>query len=339
MKRIDELAKKLYDEVLNEYNIQGELNRKALSELLEEKLSKYNDDTQKVLEELIYTQLSDSIAAKAVDALIPDKLTLSEMLYNNSEKVSKESLALLTDGIKAKKTIQKISKKLYDGYDFNDNEVLDIKRKLPKYLQRELKKDKASQEFIKYVDNIKTKPLKTALKGIEDKLGEANSKALEKALKTVLEENSRYYATRIANTESHRARNLTRANDYLKNNDIEFVKLEMSSRHSIIDICDYHARLDLGYGRGIVPKDKMLTLPFHPNCMCRYKPYYKKVTKTKVKDEQKETMKQFSFNQQRQIVGSEEKLKEFHNGKDIYSLFNRIRPNYRLEKYVDVLKV
>ena len=39
-----------------------------------------------------------------------------------------------------------------------------------------------------------------------------------------LEEKSRYYANRIADTESNRAKNLSRADEFIKDDDIEFVK-------------------------------------------------------------------------------------------------------------------
>ncbi len=208
---------------------------KRLSEL-----QGYNKEVQKVLEELIYTELAASIATPAAATIVPSKLKLSEMLYKNADRVAKESLELLHQGIKAKRPIRDISKKLYDGYDFNDKEVLDVKKKLPKYLQRELKRKKVSKELTKYVDNIKTKHYKTALKALETKLNDVNQIGLEKALKVVLEEKNRYYADRIAKTESHRARNLSRADAYMKDDEVELVKYEMSSRHAITDICDFY---------------------------------------------------------------------------------------------------
>ena len=336
MERIDELSSKLYSEVLDQYNSQGELNRKALSELLDEKLKNYNESTQKVLEDLIYAELASSIAAPVIESIVPTKLQLSKMLYKNSDRVARESLELLHQGMKSQSTIVSMSRKLYDGYDYNDKEVLDVKKKLPKYLQRELKRDSVSKEFLKYVDNIKTKPLKTALKGIEDKLGDVNKIGLQKALKVALEEKARYYATRIADTESHRARNLSRANEYLNDEELEYVKLQMSQSHKFTDICDYHAELDVGYGAGIVPKERMIMLPLHPHCHCRYIGHYSKVNKIIVKNPQLSTMQKFSLNEQRQIVGSHAKLQEFHNGEDITKLFNRIRPDYPLGYYRDV---
>ena len=71
------------------------------------------------------------------------------------------------------------------------------------------------------------------------------------------------------------------AKEYMDDKEIEFVKYRMSSKHPLMDICDYYANLDIGYGKGIVPKAQMVTLPLHPHCMCRYDPYYLPVKRKK----------------------------------------------------------
>ena len=68
-----------------------------------------------------------------------------------------------------------------------------------------------------------------------------------------------------------------------------------------------------------------------------YQPYYEEVKKRDIKNPQKSTMSKFSLNEQRQIVGSYEKLQEFKNGVDIVELFNRVRPSYPVSKYGGVL--
>ena len=50
-------------------------------------------------------------------------------------------------------------------------------------------------------------------------------------------------------------------------------KWVMSTRHPFEDICDLYANADLyGMGVGIFSKDKVPTLPVHPNCMCHLRP-------------------------------------------------------------------
>lgn len=166
---IEKLSEKLYKEVLSEYNAQDEWNRVAFSEILEEKLKKYNETVSPIIMSGVYYALGDAFKSDELPSVVLDKLTLSKMLYRNSKKIEKETLSILNDSIRAKKPIKEISLKLYDGYNFKDAEILDIRKKLPLYLKNELKKENVSNEFIKYVDNIKTKPLRTALKQIADK--------------------------------------------------------------------------------------------------------------------------------------------------------------------------
>jgi len=262
---------------------------------------------------------------------------LSDMLYRNSKKVAAESLAILNDGIRAKKPIKQMAMKLYDGYGFNDKEVLDVKRKLPLYLRRELENGKVSDELIRYVDNIKTKPLKTALKQIIDKIDDTNKIGLQKALKVALEEKSRYYANRIADTEHHRAANLARAKEYIDDAEVEYVKHSMSSRHPMVDICDYYNNLDSGYGKGIYKKESAVALPHHPHYHCRYHAHYDKVTKRTVKDPEKETLEKFSIHERRAILGSHDKLRRFYEGESVKDIFNSSRPDYPIRSYGEVL--
>ena len=340
MEDINKLSKKLYKEVLDEYNNQGDAaTRKSLGELLDEKLTDYNDATKEIIETKVFDAVGGVTAFKSLPNTVLSGVKLSDTLYKNSDQVARETVEILNSSIKAQNTIKKMSMKLYNGYDFKDKEVLSVVKKLPKYLQRELRSGKVSEELIRYVDNIKTKPYRTALNQIITQIDKSNEKGLQKALKVVLEEKSRYYATRIAVTESHRARNLSRAKDFLEDKDVQFVKFTMSSRHPMIDICDYYANLDVGFGKGVVPVDKMITIPLHPGCFCTYKQHPYTPTKKQINNPEANTMNKFSLRDQQNIVGSFDKLKEFKNGKPLIKIFNAARPKYPIEKYSDVFKL
>jgi len=337
LKSIDDISKELYDEVLRIYNSQSNWNRKTFSEILDEKMSAYNEAVTPIIMDGVYSQLNSSFSSDALPDVVLTEPKLSDMLYRNSKKVSAESLAILNDGVRSKKPIKQMAMKLYDGYGFNDKEILDVKKKLPLYLRRELKNDKVSKELIIYVDNIKTKPLKTALKDIISKMDDVNKIGLGKALKVALEEKSRYYAKRIADTEHHRAANLARAKDYLDDEEVEFVKHSMSSQHPILDICDYYDKLDSGYGKGIYKKESAVALPHHPHCRCRYHAHYDKVKKTSVKNPEKETLERFSIHDRRAILGSHDKLKRFYDGESLTDIFNSSRPKYPIKSYGEIL--
>ena len=101
--------------------------------------------------------------------------------------------------------------------------------------------------------------------------------ALDKALWVATQEKSRYYAERIARTESARAWYEGQLKNAKDDSDIFGFKWILSASHSHDDRdcdCDYNANADVGYGKGIYPKDDVPELPAHPNCMCHLKKVY-----------------------------------------------------------------
>ena len=101
--------------------------------------------------------------------------------------------------------------------------------------------------------------------------------AVKKALWVAAQEKTRYYANRIARTENARSyyeAQLAAAKD---DPDIFGFKWVMSSAHVHSDTdcdCAMYANLDIGYGKGVYPKDKVPFLPAHPHCMCHLKIVY-----------------------------------------------------------------
>ena len=81
--------------------------------------------------------------------------------------------------------------------------------------------------------------------------------------------------------------------------------------------------MDVGYGKGIVPKEQMRTLPLHPHCRCRYRPYRKKVEKKRIKsDPFRNAMDEFSKKEKARILGSYDKLQKFYDGVHPERIFN-----------------
>jgi hypothetical protein len=172
-------------------------------------------------------------------------------------------------------------------------------------------------------------------KDIVRRLDVLNDKALEKYIKTAYHEKMRYYAKRIADIETHRAKMTKRAYEYLNDENIEFVKFQMSVHHPKVDICDFYANLDVGYGRGIILKKEMRTTPLHPHCHCLYVPYYGKVKgkRKSWKEAVQDTMGKFNERDQREILGTYDMLNRFKAGEDIEKIFNTIRPKYPIQRY------
>ena len=330
--KYEELSKQLLKQVLSEYNNRPKWDKRSLSTMLDEHLVKFNKEAQKLIEQDIYDNLNTMYFPAGNVPLVATSVELSSMLYKNAKETNVRVTKILADGNKAKETIQNISKKIYEGYN-SEIDNLDINEDLPKYL-------KENRDALKQINKLKDSPLKYSYKKVLEKMNDINAKGFDEAINVALQERARYYATRIAKTEAHRSQMVSRAKEYLEDKDVELVRFEMSASHPRTDICDFYASLDVGFGRGVVPKSEMRVLPLHPHCKCVYSPYYGKVNKNPIKSFKQatnETMSRFSVRDRRDILGSREKLDDFNKGEDIEGIFNRVRPKYKVTNYVDVL--
>ena len=329
---IEERAAKLLEEVLEKYYSRDEWNNKPLMQMIEDELAGYNDDIARELNKQLSSTLAGSFT-KSIPVVIPKPVQLSKMLYKNGDKVAAETYQVLKAAQKAKITSKELAMQLYDGYNWKDERVIDVIEKFPNYVKQYVKKPATQKAFLKKINKLKTKPYQTAMKELNKAVVDQNEKAINRAMKTILEERSRYYANRIAVTENQRAKSLSNAKDMLEDEDIEFVRYEMSSTHKIFDICDYYANLDVGYGKGIVPKDEMVSIPLHPHCRCKYVPKYKEVKKHKVGNQ----MDKFTDEQQRDILGSWDNLADYKSGTPLVDVMNKTRPKYKIKPVKDLL--
>ena len=100
---------------------------------------------------------------------------------------------------------------------------------------------------------------------------EEQNKAIDKAMRIAVEEKTRYYAKRIARTEAARAYYEGMMASAVDDPDIFGFQWVLSTAHVHEKhecLCDEYAEMDVGYGKGIFPKDEVPELPAHPNCMC-----------------------------------------------------------------------
>ena len=186
----------------------------------------------------------------------------------------------------------KSARGLYDGYNTTDNVVR--KQMLPKYLQDVVnfsrRSDLGKNDVIalqrlvrkarRMVDRLAqngapNRALKTSYKELLDAVESCSDKALKRAIRTAVEEKSRYVAERIARTESARAWYQGFLKDTMDDPDVVAYRWVESTRHPTEDICDEYAKVDAyGLGPGIFPKDKAPELPAHPHCLCHYEKVY-----------------------------------------------------------------
>ena len=323
---IKKLSNDLYKEVLEQYYNQKSYNRLAFGVLLDNKLQQFNKDAMELIIININTMLKKDFGIADTSKFIIEDLILSDMLHKNSRAIKNITLDRINYHLKNNSTVDQIRKAIFDGYNYNEKDILELSKTIPKYL---LKKDKIQAM------KLKTKPLKIAYLNL---IEAENTKSFNKAMNEVLNEKTRYYANRIAVTERSRAFNNANNTDILNTNNVEFVKFTTSSKHPLVDICDYYKNLDVGYGKGIIPKEQMLKLPLHPHCKCVYTRILygsKKLKQNKkiIKDPAKNTLNKFTDYEKAKILGSKDKLLEFENGKKIEDIFNQNRPNYKIELF------
>jgi hypothetical protein len=324
---IEQIARKFFDALIKKF-FKKKYTLEELKKLIKKELGEYNSKILEVLSIGIYGELKGF--SKDIPNTIPTKIELSEMLYTNSKQVEIDTLRILARYDINKTNIEHLARLLYEGYGFKDEEVLKVKKALPNYIRKYIAKKKNKKELLRQVNKIKTKNLQLAYKQIATA---TTDEAIKKALEIATYEKSRYYATRIAQTEQQRAITLSNAKEYLEDDNIEFVKFTMNSKHPMMDICDYYANLDVGYGKGIIPKKDMIALPLHPHCMCKYRPYYKKV----IYKTPENIFRAMSKRDKISILGSYDNYLRYEKGEDIEKIFNSNRAKYPITKVIKLL--
>lgn len=210
-----------------------------------------------------------------------DGLTLSKRTTQGAKEVTKQAAAVIAEAVKKGQTVQKATLALFDGYGYGhtlpEQDIPDFLKQLTQIVKA---KEYGGAEFkstLREVErNLKklnAQGLKAAYTQVKNAVLSGNEKRIEKAVYTATQERTRYFARRIARTEMARAYNDGFMSKWANDEDCVAFKWKMSSAHPFCDICDMYAEADLyGMGPGIFPKDKVPTLPVHPNCMCHLVP-------------------------------------------------------------------
>lgn len=334
----EQRAKELTDAIINTYVNTDPESRVALQTMIDEAMEYFNDDMAEAITKDIMDTLGTGITKK-LPSVIPTYTDLSDLLYNNSGALGRATTAILSSDRYMGATAQEVSKLLYDGY--GTSSIMDVtdQFKFPKYIEDFMTdQDGNFQEFYDHMRKIKTRPYQVALEDIAEAWEEGYSEAQAQALEELINEKARYYADRIAKTETQRAKSLGQGKDIIGDKDIKLVKWQMSSRHKIFDICDYYNRLDIGYGAGIFPKNQYPSMPLHPFCMCKVVPYYHKVRKKRVKDPTKDLFDKLTYEQQRAIAGSHDKLSDWYAGTPLIDILNKNRSKYPIIPMSQALK-
>lgn len=235
------------------------------------------------------------ITAKALSlSWAPDKLTLSDRTTKGNATVQSMVADVIDRQMKKNASYKKLALAVFDGY--GKNGVIPTQN-VPEFINRlyrlsngagydEIAFNKAIQRVRKSINKRTTMGLKAAYHQLVTAIETRNDEMLSKAVYVATQEQTRYFAERIARTEKARAYHDGFIAKYNDDDDIVAYQWKLSSRHPVDDICDLYANADLyGMGRGIFPKDKVPLLPVHPNCMCHLKPIVKGSLKNEVPKE------------------------------------------------------
>ncbi len=315
---MNENIKKIAKEVIEEIAKLKLKSKKEIEAFVKKRLEGFN---QKVQEEITKEMKKRGVS------LMPDKeIAISGLLYENAKHLSKQITSIFQKANIKKQTCKAIAKEIYEGYGFRD-EFMKSKTAFPKYLVKAIESGEYDKA-IRQIEKIKTRSLKFTYERLMKELESINRKALQKYMNNVYYEKLRYYATRIADTETQRMAMQKDAYEYLNDDRVEFVRYRLSSSHPKTDICDFYANLDIGYGRGVVKKEDMRTLPLHPFCHCYYEPHHGDIKGKRKpwKEAVNDTMRGFSDYQQKEILATKAMLDRFKSGEDIEKIFNTLRP-------------
>ena len=293
--------------------------------------------------------LSNSVGASDVMAMQVGAVTLSRRLYAEATSAGEVVRGVVDRHAKGFQDARSLALKLFEGYGFRDPgaEPLQFNRRndvLPKYLREALLSDRDIAGQIEralarlQVDGLKTDALRAAYsQALEalDKIEIAGGQALlEKRVKVAWFERMRYFATRIAQTELHRAYAQRQAAELLDDTDVEFVQWRMAPTHSIDDICDFFSSVNrYGLGPGVYPKRLAPVAPAHPYCRCVLSPRLD-LTGRKARENDGADLAFFRAldpSTAARVAGSNDKLDRVLKGADPLAVHNeRIDPLYKV---------
>jgi len=223
------------------------------------------------------------------DAWTGDDMPLSRRLHGATPLMRESIVTTIRKSMLAAQTVKDMAMNLYDGY--NSGKTVIHQAELPQYLQKietyarwaadgdmQLAQTVlALTGYIKKKINMgKTPNLRTAYSELVDACKTFSVEAINKAVHTALEEKSRYHAERIARTESARAWFDGFVAKNQDDSDVWGYRWVLSSRHALVpfDQCDVCANMNVGFGKGVYPKNKVPSIPRHPNCMCMLQVIY-----------------------------------------------------------------
>jgi len=229
----------------------------------------------------IYSLASVSETSQYFLDLKTEGIKLSETLRDSARDAEKLALEAINKHLDSKTTVGRLTKEL------TAKNV--SKGKLPEYLEElaeEAKKlggntakmrrliKNAEANIAKLAqDGAPTKFLQKAYSDVLKQVEKGDIASLNASLKNAIDKKAVYNNHRISRTELSKAysQGFDRQLQDHPLGENAFVGIQLSSRHTITDVCDYITGADLhNRGAGVYPQGDAPMLPLHPFCLCQY---------------------------------------------------------------------
>ena len=277
---------------------------------------------------------------------------LSSRLYAEAASVGETVSRIVQNHVKGFAESRRLALELFEGYAFRapDTEPLQIEPtnpKLPKYMREalfddgQLRRGFARAYARQQVDGLATPALRAAysdaLNAIDALDKGRGAAVLEKRIEVAFYERVRYFATRIAQTELHRAYMKREAALLMDDTDVQFVQVRRAPGRGLPCICVlYTGRDRYGLGPGIYPKAVAPLPPYHPHCRCVISPRLD-LTGKKAKTENEEAdvylLRRLGDPVASRVIGSQSKLARVLAGDSADAVYNSsITPAYQIRR-------
>lgn len=302
--------------------------------------------------------LSGAVGSPSDVQIIVREVSLSTRLYVEAQETSEVVRGIVQRHASGLQDARTLARDLFEGYGFRDPEAEPLKlaptnERLPKYLREALLTDGSVQAQLErafarlQVSGLSSDALRAGYAELLDAIDRVEAGAarelLEKKLEVAFFERMRYFATRIARTELHRAYALREAALLLADQDVEFVQVRRAPGRQQPCICVLMTgRNAYGLGPGVYPKADAPLPPFHPHCMCVVVPRLD-LTGTQVPERDEEAdvylLQRVGQGTAGRIVGSQAKAERVVRGDaTAEQIVNASRdPAYRIERMGDAV--
>lgn len=251
-------------------------------------LDGFNGEMAATMAAALTTIMGQAIGSASVLELQIGAVALSQRLYAEAQVVAQAVQSIVQSHVDGLQDARRLALQLFEGYGFRlpGQEPLQFNAanpQLPRYLREALLTDSEVLAEMRLtfarlqVQGLSTEALRAAyasvlaaIDGFADGSGYA---LLSRRLEIAFFERMRYFSSRIARTELHRAYALREAQLLLEDVDLEFIQVRRAPGRNTPCICALITGRDLyGLGPGVYPKAEAPVPGFHPFCMCVQSP-------------------------------------------------------------------